>query len=120
MDMLDFAIDLARKVPRKKGEQRVVAVALDKRGRLISIGYNSYVKTHPRQKLFAEACGNPHREYLHAEVSALLRAKGKPVHELVVARVDSQGNPLPSAPCPVCALASKQFGVKHLTYSLLS
>ena len=53
----------------------VGSFAYDKKGMLISKGVNSFIKTHPEQKKCASAVGLYHNIYLHAEISALVRAK---------------------------------------------
>lgn len=97
-----------RRLLRKKvGQQRIVAFVLRK-GKIVAQGFNSYTKTHPRQASLAKAVGQPKREYLHAEVSALLRAP-RDSDTLVVIRMDRQENLVCAAPCPVCCLAIRRF-----------
>jgi tRNA(Arg) A34 adenosine deaminase TadA len=116
-ELLEEARQEALKLPKVRGQQRVVAMAYDKRDNLLATGVNSYVKTHPRQKYFAELAGNPEREYLHAEIHALIKAKARwGVHKLVIARVAANGQLLPSTPCPVCELAIEEAKVEHLIY----
>lgn len=98
--------------------QEVKATVYDKRGRVLSIGYNSYERTHPKMKKFAEKAHYPHKEYLHAEVSALIKIRfGKPYH-IKIERYDVKGNPKLAAPCPVCQLAIKEAGIKLITYTI--
>lgn len=94
----------------------ITAFAYDKRGKLLSVGRNSYVKTHPLQAKFAKESGNTHAVYLHAELSALLKARQQ-VHKLVVFRYDSKGKPANSKPCAACQLALKFFKVKHIEHT---
>ena len=96
--------------------QQVTAFAYDKRGRLLSIGRNSYVKSHPLQARFAHASGQPHRIYLHAEIDALIRARRR-VHRLEIFRINKQGVAGCSKPCRVCARAIKFFGVKEVRHT---
>lgn len=74
----------------------------------MSVGVNSYTKTHPKQRLFAQLAGQPKREYLHAEVSALIRGP-RDADTLLVIRIDKQGNFVCAKPCPVCDLAVSHF-----------
>lgn len=113
---LEKAKQLALETPYIKGRQRVAAIALDKRGRVISYGVNSYCKTHPEQKDLAEKVGNPDACFLHAEVAAIVKAK-RPIHKLVVARIGSTGEFLPSYPCPICLLAIKESEVLSLEFT---
>lgn len=93
------------------GNQKIVAFTA-RRNRVCSTGFNSYTKTHPRQNHYARLAGQPKREYLHAEIAALLRSP-RDVDTLFVCRFDKQGNPVPAAPCPVCSLAIALFS-SHL------
>lgn len=84
----------------------VFAVAKDKRGRRISTAENNYKKTHPIQKYFAKITGEPKKEFLHAEILALLRAGEKEVYSLDVS----------STPCTTCFKAMSIYGLNHCTY----
>lgn len=96
----------------------IKATCFDKKGKIISVGYNSYSKTHPIQSHFARLAGLPEKTFLHAEVAALLKAKGKNIHKIKVERYDSKGNPVNAAPCPVCQLAIKNWGVSYVEYTI--
>jgi tRNA(Arg) A34 adenosine deaminase TadA len=95
----------------------VQASCYDKRGRLIATAENNYRKTHPLQAHFAELSGTPERKYLHAEILALLRCKGRVVHAMHVERYYKDGKPALAAPCPMCRAAIKAFGVVETTYT---
>lgn len=100
----------------ERRKYRVVAVALDKKGRVLSMRANDYKCTHPLQKYFAEQAGSPESIFLHAEIATLIAAK-KEVHTLLVARVDSKGNPVSAKPCPICSKAIEAFGVKNVIHT---
>ena len=97
-------------------QHNLTAFAYDKRGRLLSIGRNSYVKSHPVQARFAKKCGHPQKIYLHAEIDALIKARTK-VHRLVVVRIKADGNYGSAKPCAVCQQAISFFGVASVTHS---
>lgn len=99
-----------------KRRYNITALAYDKRGRLLSVGKNSYIKTHPLQAKFARKAGEPHKTYLHAELDALLKAPVKP-YKLVITRFDSKGRPKPACPCATCQEAIKHFGVKIVEHT---
>ena len=101
-----------------KGTKRhhITALAYDRKGRLLAVGTNSYTKTHPLQAKFAEKSGKPGAVYLHAEIAALVKAKGK-VHRLVVLRYGSKGQPLLAKPCKACQLALTHYGVKEIEHT---
>jgi len=80
----------------------VSAFVYDKRGRLLSTGQNSYVKTHPLQARVAAEVGEPHKVFLHAEVAALLKCDWKKAYRILVTRYGRSGRPLLAKPCKVC------------------
>ena len=94
----------------------ITALAYDKRGKLLAIGHNSYVKTHPLQAKFSKKANKAEAVYLHAETAAMLKARQQ-VHKLVVLRYDKQGNPTLAKPCAACQLAIKHFGVKYVEHT---
>ena len=95
----------------------ILAKCYDKKGRLISIGLNSYRKTNTVQKHFAVLAGLPEKEYLHSEIMALLRCKDKTPYRLTIERYTNDGEPALAAPCPVCSLALRTYGVKLIEYT---
>lgn len=99
------------------GQHRVTAIVYDKRGRVLSVGENSYSKTHPEQARFALLAGEPLKQFLHAEVLALIRCKGKP-YKIKVERMNRKGTLMLAKPCPICELAIKQAGIKFIEYSI--
>lgn len=101
---------------KRTKRQNITAFAYDKKGNLLAVGRNSYTKTHPLQAKYAMLSGRPRAIYLHAEVSALVRARGK-VHKLVVVRYGADGRPLLAKPCKACRLAINDFGVKHVEHT---
>jgi deoxycytidylate deaminase len=82
--------------------QVVTAFVYDKRGRLLSTGQNSYVKTHPLMASSGAAVGEPHKIFLHAEVAALVKCDWTKAHRLLVTRYGKDGRPLLAKPCRVC------------------
>lgn len=98
------------------GKYRIFALALDRRGKILATGVNSYVKTHPKQHEYAKRTNNPGRYYLHAEICALVRAK-REVHTLVVVRVTKRGELRPAKPCKICELAIKEANVQQVIHS---
>lgn len=96
--------------------QEHVAIAYDKRGKVISIGRNSYVRSNKTQRKYARLAGKPDSVFLHAEIDALVRARGKCIHTMFVSRVTPTGYAL-SKPCNICQQALKDFGVKHVRWT---
>ncbi len=93
---------------------KLTAYAYDKRGRLLAVANNNYVKSHPIQAHFAQLVGSPERKYLHAEIAVLLKCKTKRVYEVRVERFYKDGKPAPATPCPICQAALDAYGVQRV------
>ena len=101
-----------------KTRYRIYAVCFNKEGICISQGFNSYTKTHPIQKYFAEKVGKPDCIYLHAEIQAIIRAKDKVIDHIKIYRYsDDQRRTLDAHPCPICIEAMIAFGIKTVNYT---
>jgi len=98
--------------------QNLTAIIYDRRGRVISVGKNSYVKTHPLQARFAAKAGRPEAIYLHAEVDALVRLKDwSHAHKIVITRVGKSGDTLLAKPCESCQRAIEMAGIKVVEHT---
>lgn len=96
----------------------IVATIYDKRGRVLSIGANSYTKTHPMQARYAATVGMPEKQYLHAEISAILRLSDmSKAHRIRVERYDAKGNPRNAKPCPICQHVINSAGIKVVEWT---
>ena len=118
--MLSKALDIASSMPYVKGQQRIAAVIVDKRGNIIASASNDYGKSHPLQKAMSiKAEGNFEKVFLHAEISALLKAlrSGKKGDTIYIARASKKGEPLLAAPCPTCAYTLELYGIKHIEHT---
>lgn len=100
------------------GRHAITAFIYDKRGRLLSVGRNSYIKTHPLMAEASAAVGMPTRIYLHAEVAALVKIKDwSKAYKLVVTRFNKLGQPVMAAPCLCCQHIVKQTGIKYVSHT---
>jgi len=89
---------------KKKFE--ITAFIYDKRGNILSIGKNSYVKTHPLQAMFAKKVGEEHKVFLHAEIHAIIRcANLDRAHRIAVFRYNEAGGAVLAKPCKICLAA---------------
>lgn len=96
----------------------ITALIYDKRGRVLSIGQNSYVKTHPIQAQYAEQAGEPHKIYLHAEIDAIIKCTDiAKAHKLVLFRFHEDGSPAMAAPCKVCQEAIAKTPIKVVVHT---
>ena len=94
------------------------AIIYDKRGNILSIGRNSYIKTHPLQYKYAVQVNEPNKIYIHAEVSAIVRCKNlDKAYKIVITRFDSKGNPVNSKPCPICTKALEFTNIRIIEHT---
>lgn len=120
---IQYAIERARQIPVSKTAsgktiQRIFAVCLDKKGRILSESSNRYDKSHPYQYECACHAGNDEAINLHAEIAAIIACKNKTkIHKLVIARVGNTGRELLAKPCPICQIAIRQANIKLVEYT---
>lgn len=96
----------------------IKATIYDKRGRVLSVGENSYMKTHPWQGKLAKNVGRPEAIYLHAEIAALVKLKDwSKAHRIKVERYDSNGNPVMAKPCEICQSALRRTGIEIIEHT---
>jgi deoxycytidylate deaminase len=108
-----FGIDMG-----KRQTQSVTAIIFDKKGRVLSVGKNSYVKTHPKQAEHARKVGLPEKVYLHAEMEAIIRCRDlSRADRILVTRVLKSGKYGNAKPCPVCQSAIKEAGIPNIEWS---
>jgi deoxycytidylate deaminase len=98
--------------------QSITAIIYDKRGRVLSVGQNSYIKTHPMQASFARKVGTEHKIFLHAEVHAIIRCKDlSKAHKILVTRYSKEGKPMLAKPCKICQSAIEAAGIKIVEHT---
>lgn len=110
--ILRLAIEVAKSSPSKK---QVGAVLLNK-GKVLATAVNLEDKTHPVQAKWARRAGLEPKQYLHAEIAALVRCRQE-ADTIVVARVNGQGKLRNARPCPICSLALAEAGISKVHYS---
>lgn len=97
----------------------LTAIIYDKRGNILSIGKNSYVKTHPLQAWYARRLGEPTKIFLHAELAAIIKCrKATSASRIAVFRYGKDGTPRNARPCRICTQAIKEFGIKEIEYTI--
>lgn len=88
----------------------ITAIIYDKRGNILSIGKNSYVKTHPLQAMFAKKVGEEHKSFLHAEVHAIIRCDNLDrAHRIAIFRYNEAGEAVLAKPCKICQNAIRSL-----------
>lgn len=110
--MIEQALNVARESTDFR--ERIGAVVVDKKGRVLSTGYNIR-KTHPFQYKFAQHI-NEEAIYLHAETAALVKCRKKP-HAIYVGRLKKDDSTGLAKPCPICMGAIVESGIKEVYYT---
>lgn len=96
----------------------LTAFIYDRRGNILSVGKNSYVKTHPMQAKYARKVGSPSRIYLHAEIHAIARCQNiDKAYRMVVTRFGAKGEPRLAKPCKVCQQAISETPIKRIEHT---
>lgn len=99
-------------------KQDVTAIIYDRKGKVLSIGKNSYFKSHTLQARHAKKVGRPEAIYLHAEVHAITRCKDlSKAHSIAVLRYGKEGQPLIAKPCEVCQSALEAAGILKVSWT---
>lgn len=115
LSLISLAIEIATRLQHKK--YRIACIITDKHDRILSIGVNSYTKTHPKQAYYASKHGGRiNRIFLHAEMDAIIRCRSKPA-SIYIARVGRNKEPRLAKPCPICMAAIKDAGIKRIIYT---
>lgn len=100
------------------GKHTISAIIYDKRNRIISMGQNSYVVSHPFMAKCSKAVGEPEKIYLHAEVAALVKLKDwTKAHKIVITRFTKDGKPANAMPCKACQHALKLAGITNIMHT---
>ena len=95
---------------------QITAILFDKKGRPLSVGRNSYTKTHPLMARESAKHGEPYKVFLHAEIDAIVRCRDMDkAHRIVVMRFDANGFPVNAKPCPICTglLSTYNLRIEH-------
>jgi deoxycytidylate deaminase len=96
----------------------ITAFLHDKRGRVLSVGKNSYEDSNRIQRFHAKKVGQPHKVYVHAEIAAIAKCKDlSKAHTLKIFRYHKDGTPALAAPCKVCQSAIEAAGIKIVEYT---
>tara|TARA_B100001059_G_scaffold38318_1_gene30991 strand:+ start:1843 stop:2229 length:387 start_codon:yes stop_codon:yes gene_type:complete len=112
---MSLAIEVARTSPSRKP----VGAVLLRKNKVIATATNHDCKTHPIQAKWAERVGLSEKIYLHAEISAMIKAREEADKIVVVRLGGHSGNELRQArPCKICeAYLRHTSSIKHVYYS---
>jgi len=98
--------------------QYITALIKDKKGNILSIGRNNYVKTHPYQAKCAKEVGMPEKIYLHAEIDAIIKCNDiSKAHSIHIYRRGKSSKYLYAKPCPVCQQALSRTSIKIIKHT---
>lgn len=99
----------------------ITAVIYDKKGNVISIGHNSYIKTHPLQAFYAKKAGKEFEKkiFIHAELDAVIKAGSRisKAYMIRVFRFNNKGEPRCAKPCPVCQEMLKHTPIQVIEHT---
>ena len=99
-------------------KQEITAIIYDRKGRVLSVGKNSYFKTHTLQAKHAEKVGMPDKQYLHAEIHAITKCRDlDKAYRIFVTRIGKNGQPMLAKPCPVCESAIRATGIEIVEWT---
>lgn len=91
-------------------KQNITAIIYDKKGNVLSIGKNSYVKSHPLQAHYAKRVGLEKKIFLHAEINAIIKCRQpEKAHRMLVIRCMANGEYGCAKPCKICSEAIRNF-----------
>lgn len=108
---MNKTIKLAKELNNKK--ENFCAIIIDRKGRILSYGFNSYSKTSPQQKEYACRVGKFDSIFNHAEIDAIRKIQNGIPYAIYIARVNKNEKILLSKPCEICSLAINEIGIKE-------
>ena len=101
-----------------KKQHAITAIIYDKRGRVLSVGQNSYVKSHTVMARHANKVGLPEKIYLHAEAHSIIKCRNlKKAYKIAVFRYNNQGLPVNAKPCLICMQIIKEANIKNIEWT---
>jgi len=96
----------------------ITAIISDRKNKVLSIGKNNYTKTHPIQAKHAKKVGEPMRNFLHAEINAIVRCKDiDSAHRIQIFRYGKDGIQRLAKPCPICMSAIEATRIKVIEFT---
>lgn len=105
-----------------KQQQNITAIIYDRKGRVLSVGKNSYTKTHPLMAKYARLAGEDYSAsgyaFIHAEVDAIIRCKNlEKAYRILVTRIRRDGSYGCAKPCLACQAAIKEAGIEVVEHT---
>ena len=106
-------------MPTKK-RYTLTAIIRDRKGRVLSIGKNSYMKTHPIMFRLGKTVGyNGEKIHIHAEMDAIIKCRHlDKAYSLEVYNYSSRSNTYrASKPCSICMSGIKETPIQIVQFS---
>ena len=101
-----------------KKRHSITAIIYDKRGRVLSIGQNSYTHSIRLQRKYARKVGLAEKKFNHGEILAIAKCRSlSRAHTIKVFRYNSQGLPVNAKPCLICMQAIKEANIKNIEFT---
>lgn len=100
-------------------KQNYVAIIKDKRGRVLSVGKNSYTKTHPLMFSYSRKIEGQYtyKVFLHAEIDAIIRCTNlEKAFKIEVYRINKRNEYSFSRPCKICLSAIQDTNIQVIGY----
>jgi len=103
---------------RKKTKYNVTAIIRNKKGYVLSIGKNSYKKSHPIMMKISKNKTLPKvQTFIHAEVDAIIKCRNiKDAYSIEIYNYTEKGNAAISKPCPLCMSLIEQTPILVIKY----
>lgn len=102
-------------MPKK---HQVTCLIYDKRGRVLSIGKNSYTKSIRLQRKHANLVGMPEKVMTHAEIAAIAKCRSvDKAHTIKVFRYNKSGTPANAMPCKICMSAIMEANIRNIEWT---
>lgn len=96
----------------------ITAIIYDKRNRILSIGKNSYTKSHTYQAKLAKDVGSPEKIWLHAEVDSIIKCIDlTKAYKISVFRYNEAGLAVSAKPCKICQAAIAKTPIQIIEHT---
>jgi deoxycytidylate deaminase len=107
-----------RSTKRKRSKYNVTAIIRNKKGYVLSVGKNSYKKSHPIMSELSKYETIPKLQtFVHAEVNAIVKCRNiKDAYSIEIFNYTEHGNPALSKPCLLCMSLINKTPIRVIKY----
>jgi deoxycytidylate deaminase len=109
---------MTQSTKRKCTQYNVTAIIRNKKGYALSVGKNSYAKTHPIMDKITKHKHTPKiQAFIHAEVDAIVKCRNiKDAYSIEVYNYTERGDAAMSKPCPLCMSLINKTPIRVIKY----